>query len=243
VSVGLDDPPARVLHTLTIDAALFLARLKAVVPHASEDPEETALHRVRVTVVGRVYVVAGSGYSGVVAACDKVIDPTGDIWSVDLLPGDVAEICRLFKPGKDEIVTLRIEQLADDRLSVTQGGALIDGRTFVVPTVSGRDQMPDWPSVIASHLGKTPKARALTEVQGRYWRAFIAGATALGDVLTMEPLGDNAPVLVRIGTDLVGLLMPHRYDDERRDQLDRNRDLWSGRLADARLADPQPSTD
>ena len=188
------------------------------------------MHRVRLAVAGELHIIAGSRYSCVVVRSDELIDYDGAMWTVDLLPSDVMTIVKMFKPGKDDIITLRMDNADDNRVTVTDCSGLFDGRSVTIPAVGGGEDMPDYRRLVFDGLGRKVIARGATEFTGRFLRGFIASAAALSDVLTIEPTGTNAAFVVRVGDQLVGLLQPHRFDDERDRQLTDIRVDWLHRL-------------
>jgi hypothetical protein len=230
----------RTLASVKVDARHLIRLLKGVVPHASPDPDEMSLHRVRLhfTTDDHMEAVAASRFTCVLAQEDVFEPddirpgdtPPGDPWSIDLHPADIAVICKLFKPGKDEYISLRIDLLSDRRVAFTDVAGLFDGRSYTLPILPGGEDFPDVRNLIHTTMGMERSVVGTVTYTGDLLGRFAASAAVLGSQLHFQPTQENKAFLVTIGESLIGLLMPARHDPENTDERTRVYDAWADRL-------------
>lgn len=226
-TISLDlDTPAPVLWSVEVDARALSAGLRAAIPHADTSGDLPALERVRIHTAGdQLQVAATDRYTCVVASV-ALDDPCDVLDHADLHPGDAKAIVGLFRPAKDETLTLRLDVTAD-HLTVTET-ALFDGRSLRVPRCAGGDAVPDVRAMVARAIALSPRAREVTVTQAMFWRRFATSAACYSGRLSVEARS-TGPLLVTSGQDLVGLLMP--IDTGPDDTATRDdQDVWASRL-------------
>lgn len=218
------------LHSLQIDAGRLTTALRAILPHAGDDPEIPHFHRVRLTATDtHLHLTASNGYTAGLARVDELIEAPAAEFDAELWPADLAVIAKMFKPGKDQVLTLRLDVHRDHRVTATDVSGLFDGRAYTVPTMK-LDEL-DIARLIANQLAVINEGRSAVEISADVLRRFAATAVAYGQTLTVESTTDNGPYLVHIRDLFVGLLMPNRYDDERREEIGDEHMAWLERLA------------
>lgn len=223
----------RPLWSVDVDARALSAGLRAALPHTDSSSEPLpSLDRVRITTAGdQLHVSATDRYTCVVAAV-PLDDPCDVIDSVDVHPSDVKAILALFKPSRDETLTLRLD-VTRDHVVVTET-ALFDGRSLRVPRCAGSLDAPDVRALVAKALAASRQAREVTVTQAQFWRRFATSAACYSGRLAVEAR-DTGPLVVTSGQDLVGLLMPIETGDEDASTRD-EQDAWSDRLQSAERA-------
>jgi hypothetical protein len=229
VDITVDEVTGQVLedvrHTVRVDTTALLTALRAVLPHVGPEDSDV-LHRVRVRVDdqgGDMDVLAVNGYSLVVARVagpdattgrDGIVDNRGPGFTVDLNPGDVANLIRLFKPGRDELPVMRLDVHSDGRVTCTDVSGLFDGRALTVPSVGTPERFPDVYRVLANAMTAERGVVGLASYTGRLLAAWARTAAVYDDGLILEPTAPNKPFVVTVGAQCVGALMPRRHDDD-----------------------------
>ncbi len=223
-------------HTVTIDAAALRTVLHAVIPHTDSTEDQPAIHRVRLDVGdGQVEALATSRYTCAIARIedDALVDTAehGDPqWTVDLYPEDLTAVAKMFKPGKDEQITLRIDLRRDDRVTFTDASGLFDGRAYTIPSVGHPEDFPNIRDVIASTMQAKRGVVGTVTYTGDLLRRFAASAAAYNDALHIEPTAESKPFVVTIAQDFIGLLMPRRNDESTSEEQQRVNVAWKDRL-------------
>jgi len=208
----------RTVSTRKVDAAALIGLLRATVPHAAPSDDEPVLHRVRVTFTDdhRVETEATNRFGCVIGQSPLHVErePSGDLnahtaWSVDLWPADCLTVAKMFKPGKDEQITLRVDLLSDNRVTFTDV-ALFDGRAYTVPVAAGGESFPPVRKLILSTLGIERTVVGTVTYTGHLLAAFVASAGVFGAPLHFEPTQEDKAFIVSIGDAMIGLLTPVR---------------------------------
>lgn len=229
------DVDSDVRNTLTIDAAAFRTAALAAHPHADDNPEAYRYHRVRMSVATEVSFAAANPYTAIVTRIDPGnvdpdFTPPDRAWRIDLHPVDLAAICKMFKPGKDEQLTLRVDEHLDGRVTFTDKSGLFDGRAYTVPTVGGGDDMPDVARLLRGHLTtERPRYTGAVAVGGESLRRFAATAAQYMGQVHFEPTSERV-FLVNVGEDAIGVLVARSNDDEAADRVVTVRRDWLDRL-------------
>lgn len=223
------------MNTITMDAETLLRALRAVLPHAGQDPEFPAVRRVRIDINDGLLVYATDRYT---AGCVHIPaadleDYTGDIWTFDLSPEDARLITSLFKPGKEESSLLRIDVDDTHLVTITDVGGLFAGTALTVPEPAGADQMPNMTALIRKQLEHT-RAKTIGApvwaTTGSLWARFSKTSAVLKETVVIETVEPGKPFIIRCGEAFIGLLMPQRVDEWGRDE--QVREVWIDRLPD-----------
>lgn len=232
IDVDLDKIPR---HSVTLDAQALVTAVRAVHPHTNGTEDFPGIHRIRVDITdGVLELLATSRHTAVIARIDG--DPALDFdagdepWTVDLFPGDLADIAKMFKPSKDEQLTLRIDFHKDDRVTVTDASGLFDGRAYTVPSVGHPEDFPNIRQTIANTMKAERGIVGTVTYTGELLRRFAASAGVYGDALHVEPTAENRPFVVTVGDNFIGLLMPQRNSEEITTEQAKVRSTWWTRL-------------
>jgi hypothetical protein len=232
ITMDLDMASALVpTQLVTVDAGLLLQALRAVLPHTDGTEDSPTIHRVRLDVLDHaIEALATSRYTAVLARlADEVMVDTGEselAVSVDLLPGDLATIVKMFKPGKDEQITLRLDLHSDGRVTFTDVSGLFDGRAYTVPSVGHPEDFPDVRRLIRTAMDAKRGIVGTVTYTGDLLRRFAASSAAYNDCLHIEPTADSKPFVVTVGDNFIGVLMPQRNSDEATIEQRRVADEW-----------------
>lgn len=222
-------------NTVTVDAALLLQALRAVLPHADGTEELPIIHRVRLDVTDHaIEALATSRYTAAIArlADDAMVD-TGEIaeaWTIDLFPSDLATVAKMFKPGKDEQITLRIDLRRDERVTFTDASGLFDGRAYTVPTVGHPEDYPDLRKLIADTMDSERGIVGTVTYTGDLLRRFASSSASYSDALHIEPTREGKAFIVTVGQNFIGLLMPQSNNDEASAEQRKVRSDWRALL-------------
>lgn len=223
-------------HSATIDAGALIQALRGVLPHAGDEPEVVAVHRVRLDVRGdELQALATNRFTAAVVRVDGdgVVESDDlDPWVVDLFPEDLATVAKMFKPGKDEQITLRIDQGQDDRVTITDVSGLFDGRAYTIPAVGHPEDFPRLRRLISQTMASDRGIVGTVTYTGDLLRRFAASAAAYNDKLHVEPTRENKPFVVTIGERFIGLLMPAASTDEVTHEQAKVRSDWWTRLTE-----------
>lgn len=232
-----DTEPVVITHSALIDAAAFIRHVKIALPHAATDADD-ALHCVHLLIdadAGRFQAQATNRFSMVSSQADADAESSDshprDTWpGVNVDPGDLTLMCRMFKPGNDERLTIRLDLTESGGLILTDASGFFDGRSATIPTRAG--EFPDVSRAIRERLAAQEAAGLGTFTNAMLGaerlKAFVA-SSAVDDlspefcVLPDTDNGKHRPILV-LGHHYIGMLMPI---DELPDAA-----LFSSRLAD-----------
>lgn len=224
--------------SVTVGTGDLRRALTAVRVHASADHEIPHIHRVRLMLdTENVVVVATDTFTAGMAIV-SVWDTAGGIdelpLTVDLAPGDVANILRIFTAGKekDDIPDYQVRlDVTADRLTVTDSSGMIDGHAFTVPRLpTDGSTLCKIPALLAAQHESAPARLDEMSVGGETMARFKTAAAAYGEGLDIAFREASRMLLVRCGESFLGGMMPRHLSDasvsERRDWADG----WTRRL-------------
>lgn len=189
----------------------------AVLPHASEDRYLPVINNIRIEMEGdQVLAVATDRYS--LGICRATLSG----WAEDAAPAekiaaslrldDVKRLFTFLRPQRKDVATWK---LTADTLAVSLG----DDTSLTIRTVQA-DGFPNWRAIVGSVVERQPEPGAQMAFTPRVVDSFQKTAKALDERSTtwhfVSPL---KPVIVRIGSDFLGMLMPARIPDNQ-PQLD-----------------------
>jgi hypothetical protein len=238
---------------IVVGLADLRAALKAVVVHASNDPEDSLRHRVRLTVgTENLTVSAISGSTAGLAIVSIEDNRDGELGALDLAPDEIKKLLGVHPVNKkqpDRNVEIRtgLEGLVTVRdVSGLFGG---DSFTFIGPGL--HDRFPDLASTIGPlvHASARPHpAHGLDTLKLTLdvLRRFTASGSAYGWPLHFEdPSGTGrASLLVSCGESFLGLCARSQADSHADSEARQWRDAWTGRLPrTAPVPDPAPAGD
>jgi hypothetical protein len=202
--------------------------LTAVAPHASPDGEVTRFHRVVFEVRGEELTVsATNGYTVGHAVLSILDNEDSEIGRFDMLPSEVKSVLALFVPGKDEQSTLRFD--VDAETTISDVGGLFEGTALTLPRLPADDAFPLVSAVIGSAVHTKPERTSRLVVDAKLLALFGKAAQAYTAPLHVYPAGDARLVVVAVGSDFVGLLMPIRLADDGQVEADKVRAEWRAR--------------
>jgi hypothetical protein len=185
----------------------------AALCHASADSTLPVINVVRLELLGdRLLAIGTDRYSlAVVRASLKDWDSeakrirlpqTGSI--------SVADVKRLFAFLRPQRTKSARWTLKKDELTVLAG----DGSEITVPTADA-EHFPDWRVIARGVLGREPDPGAQMAFTPRVVDHFHRSAKVLGEQrMSWQFVSHLKPVVVRIGTDFLGMLMPCRISDD-----------------------------
>ena len=165
------------MSAITVETADLRRALVAVGPHASKDPDDSALYRVRLSVgTENVSVSATNRYSAGLALM-SVLEHDGELVDIDLSSQDVKEILALFKGtkgGEDEIGdTLRL-LTTEQHTVVTDVSGLFPGKSLSLPKFATSDLFPSIPrlaqKILTRPSASSPRAACSRCSSRQRWR-------------------------------------------------------------------------
>lgn len=186
--------------------------IAAVLPHASAATDLPLLNAVRLELDGkRLLAVAADRYSLAVCRADLTE------WDKDAKPvkataahvrvGDVERLLAFLRPQRKFAATWK---LTASHLTVSFAG----GSSLTVPT-SDSENFPQWRALVTPLFDREPEPGARMGFTPRVVEHFHQSAKALGELHeTWQFISPLKPVIVRIGDDFLGLLMPCRLPDD-----------------------------
>ncbi len=228
---------------VTFETGSLRSAVQAVVPHADKDAEWPRLHRVRLYVIdGEALLVATDGQTAALARVD-VVAQTEVLGCFDLIPSDAVEIARLFKPEKEAEYSAELRfEVSEKELKVTDVGGMFPGKSLTLNAVPVDDQFPNVALVLKKAMaagdGFQPDEGYRTALGGRHLQKFLQAATAYGELLTLQPTGSTAALVVACGVDFVGLLVPAWQNPETRDRYGSTMATWLGRSEEVTRTHP-----
>ncbi|WP_280471165.1 DNA translocase FtsK [Nocardia cyriacigeorgica] len=223
--------------SVTVGTNDFRNALTAVRVHAGTDADVPTVHRVRLAI-GRenVSVIATDMYTAglAIASVWESDTNTGDTCTVDVLPGDVLQILRIFGAGKEKAdepeFMLRLDVSAD-RLTITDCSGLLDGRAYKVPRLpTDGGVLCTVPELIARQHDSAASLLADMIVGGETMARFRAAGSAYDEPLEIEAHTANRSLLIRCGDSFLGLIMPRRPSEDDLDRMREYRRDWDHRL-------------
>ncbi len=209
----------QLLGEFTIDAGVLITALKAVAPHAGSDPERPDLMTIHVDVAGGLLVWATDTYTAGLhrLGASGLDDYDGTVWRFDLHPADAKLICTLFKPGKDEQITLHV-QASSEQVAFVDVSGMFAGRELVVPNTDSGGERAPLPELLRETLAKstTTSIAGVSDwaTQGALWGRFAKSAQVIGLALIVETGEPRHPFILTCGEDFAGMLMPLASGDD-----------------------------
>lgn len=229
--------------SVTVPTPDLRAALKAVAPHASTDPEDTLLARIRCIVTEHAVTVTATQRYTVGCATVRVLpddrtelaDPLtgelilGDVGSpFDLVPSTAKEVLSLF-PGKDPGSTTRIE-VTRGMIGFVDSSGMFDGKELRVPRIAVEDRWPNVHQVLADTLLRGSAHAIRIPVSPWMLKVFVAAAEAYEESVILQPGGDTGTLVVSVGSAFLGLLAPRHQEPHEVARLDQHREAWRDRL-------------
>jgi hypothetical protein len=192
--------------------------IAAVLPHASTDKYLPAINNVRIELDGeRFLAVATDRYSlGICRA--SLTDWMEDAQPVEstaahLLLDDVKRLFAFLRPQRKDVATW---ELGNGTLTVTLG----DGTSLTIRTAEA-DNFPKWRGLFGQLTERTPEPAEHMAFTPLVIDHFQKTAQVLGGVsVNWQFVSQLKPVIVRIGADFLGILMPCRPADTPQLSLD-----------------------
>lgn len=236
-------------HSVTVNAAYLIRAIKAVLPHTTGMEGSEQWNRIRLQVGGAgngsLELLGCSNHTAIIVRVDDAaVDQSGyvDPFYVDLWPGDLANVARLFKPPKDVHVLLRIDDGRDDRVRITDVSGLpgIDlGRSYVMPTIGQpeHDTVPDVRAVILRTMRRRYGITGCVTYSGTALGRWADTAAAYKLNAVIEPTREAKPFVVTVGDHCIGLLLPVSADDIPDRAEAKIRGQWRTWLSDGELPD------
>jgi hypothetical protein len=186
--------------------------IAAVLPHASDDCELPVINNVRVELDGTQFLaVATDRYSLGICRADLTdwkaeAEPVEKI-TASLGLGDVKRLFAFVRPQRKDKATW---ELTDDALTVS----FQDDTSLTIRTVQVGG-FPNWRALVGGVIARAPEPDAQMAFTPRVVDSFQKTAKALGEVgYSWQFTSALKPVIVRIGTDFLGMLMPARIPDD-----------------------------
>lgn len=184
--------------------------INAVLAHASTNTDLPVINAVRLELDGdRLLAVATDRYT--IAICRASLTDWDDKakkvkpQAGSLRSADVKRVLDFLKPHRKDVATWK---LTDTSLTVTVSGA-----SLTVPTAD--ENFPNWRIVLGSVLDHAPEPGQQMGFTPRIVSHFQRSADALGELaMTWQFVSLLKPVIVRIGDEFLGLLMPCRLPDD-----------------------------
>jgi hypothetical protein len=206
--------------TFDVPTSELRKAFKSVLPHASKIRFDHVLGRVQLRFTAAEVVVVASDRATVGLAYVSIEDHRdGDqAGEFDLSHEQTKEILGLFKakPVKEqhegsEVIRFTV---AVDTVTVTDAGGLFPGKSYTMPRIPAAAGYPHLPELVAHGLTRPRTDAAIITLSGEPLARFKAAAAAYSTDLQVEPTGDHTALIVACGDKFVGLVMPHKLDDQ-----------------------------
>lgn len=200
------------MPTWTATPAQVERVVAAVLPHASAATDLPLFNAVRLELDGdRLLAVASDRYSLVVCRAslkqwDENAKPVKGA-TAHIRVADVKRLLAFLRPQRRMVATWK---LTASHLTVSFAG----GSSLTVPT-SDSENFPQWRALVTPLFDREPEPGARMGFTPRVVEHFHQSAKALGELHeTWQFISPLKPVIVRIGDDFLGLLMPCRLDPD-----------------------------
>jgi hypothetical protein len=193
---------------------------RSVLPHASKIRFDHVLGRVQLRFTANEVIVVASDRATVGLAYVSVEDHRDGDQSgeFDLSHEQTKEILGLFKvkPVKEQHEGSEVTRfaVAVDSVTVTDAGGLFPGKSYTMPRIPAAAGYPHLPELVAHGLTRPRTDAAVITLSGERLARFKAAAAAYNTDLQVEPTGDHTALIVACGDKFVGLVMPHKLDDQ-----------------------------
>ncbi|MCT1608029.1 hypothetical protein M3B43_12045, partial [Nesterenkonia massiliensis] len=221
------------LHVNTADLS---KALKAVLPHASDDPELPSLACVQVHVTWEnLFLTATNRYTAGMASVS--------VWEREGLTGSqsddfftlsrdvVKEMLRFFraKPKpENELDDQLCLEMTEKEFTVTDVSGLFPGKSVTWPDPQKVDNAPNLLRMFTSRLDRGLQVPARIITQGKFLKLFAAAAQAYGHPITVEPSTSDRSLMLGCGESFLGMLMQVSLegDSDLSTELNEWRDWW-----------------
>lgn len=178
--------------------------------------------RIEVEATGKVNTVMGdeSTVARMLDAPDPELkDAVADALGVDR-NGDETK-----KPEEDE-------PQSPATVTFTDVTGLWPGKAYEIPAASHSRPLALLPKIFRKALAEKPKTPGDLDLSGQLLKFFAQSANAFEGRLTLQPTRKDRILLVTIGEQFVGLLMPNRIDpdSDKAQALESVRSVWADTL-------------
>ncbi len=219
---------------VTVQTVDLRQAVQAVVAHASTDPEDVRLCRVRFVVDGQnVQVFATQGFTCGLSIVSVLDNHDGELAGWDLTPGACKDVLAMFKVSRDVIedATLRFDVQGQD-VHVQDVSGLFPGKAITLPRLPDHELFPDVPGILGQlvHQANWYLEEGLA-TSGAWLPSFVAASKAYREAVFVSPAAAGRPrFLVQVGESFIGMLLASQ-DDEQSSRLRGYRDQdWPRRL-------------
>lgn len=175
------------------------------------------------------------------------VEPTG---KVNTIMGDVATVARMIDAPDPELKdtvneALGVDDNGDDAktpdddepqspatVTFTDVTGLWPGKVYEIPAAPHSRPLAKLPQIFREALDEKPQTPGDLDLSGQLLKFFAQSATAYGGRLTLQPTRRDRILLVTIGEQFVGLLMPNRIDpdSDKAAALESVRSVWADTL-------------
>lgn len=186
--------------------------IAAVLPHASEDRYLPVINNVRVELDGDQFLAVATDRYSVGICRARLTDWMEDAEPVEKIVAnlrldDVKRLFAFLRPQRKDTATWH---LTGETLTVRFGDAT--GLTLRTVDAEG---FPNWRAIVGPLLEREPEPGTQMGFTPRIVDHFQKTAKVLGDLqMAWRFVGPLKPVIIQIGEDFLGFLMPCRIPDE-----------------------------
>jgi len=226
--------------TVTVGTSDFRHALTAAKVHAGADPDVPSVYRVRLVLTAQNVVISATDmYTAglaIVSVLEAEDQPGHYPCTVDVAPGDIANILRIFKAGKEKDDAPEYElrlSVTPEHLTVTDSSGMVDGHSFQVPRLpTDGGALCTIPGMLARMRASDLVALTDMSVAGELLSRFASASNAYGESLDIESRSANRALSVSCGEAFLGAVMPVRPTDEARIERREWSSGWDRRLPD-----------
>lgn len=235
------------MTSITVGTEDFRLALRAVAPHAGQDPTLPVLQRIRLDIGGENLAVSATNRYSIGHAIVSIWDNRqGDLTTLDLSPMDVKEILVLFRASGgsgDEMPDEQLELTVTDKtLTVTDISGLFPGKALVLPRYPTDEHFPKVENLLRNKLASPPMGAERLVTSGTLLALFAKAAAAYDEPLVIDPAGNNAAMMISCGESFIGMLMPMRSDAEVEAKFNGWHTDWLERLGEGDTSIPADFT-
>ncbi|MGO3895379.1 hypothetical protein [Brevibacterium aurantiacum] len=169
---------------------------------------------------------------------------------VNTVIGDVSTVARMLEAPDEELKDAVADALGMDRngdeakkpeddepqspatVTFTDVTGLWPGKVYEVPAAPHSRPLAMLPKIFREALAEKPKTPGDLDLSGQLLKFFAQSANAFEGRLTLQPTRKDRILLVTIGEQFVGLLMPNRIDpdSDKAKALESVRTVWADTL-------------
>lgn len=200
------------MHTLTITAKDFTQLVRPVIPHAERSETFPLLASVYLTTINkRLHAVATDRFTiGIQRAPQEVTAPKNLAAAIPIRA--IRQILATFKPSRNVNPEITFE-FTDTEVRVSTEG--LDSGVFGGSTAAFTFHLAqgDYPPVARLfHFDEVPADQmAHTIMLNPSYMAKFAQALIHGEPMIMHPARKGKPLMVTVGIDFIGLIVPMRF--------------------------------